>query len=81
MIIKNNYSREITLDNDERGSMSMVRSILNMILNIMRKSGETLYVEYWDEYEEYDVIKLENFISQLEKFSTIKLIKERDEEV
>ena len=81
MIIKSNYSRKIELDSDERKSISTVRAILDVILDIMRKNKEKLYVEYWDEYEEYDVMKLANLISQIEKFSTIKLIKESDEEL
>lgn len=81
MLIKNNYCREIDLNDNERNAMSLVRSILITILTTMRRNGETLYVDCWDEYEEYDVKKLETLISQLEKFSTIKLIKESDDEL
>lgn len=81
MIIKSNYSRDIELDSNERSSMSIVRSVLKLILDEMRKNGEKLYVEYWDECAEYDVIRLEDLIEQLEKFSIIKLIKESDEQL
>lgn len=81
MLIKNNYCREIDLDDDERHALSITRSILSTILTTMRKNGESLYVEWWDEYENYDVEKLETLISQLEKFSIIKLIKESDEQI
>lgn len=79
MQIKSNYTREVILSDEEIEAIEGFSTILMILLNIMRASGEDLKVEAWEEWTIYSLEALEKLYDEIKKFFSIALIKKGEE--
>lgn len=81
MQVKSNYKREVILSDEEREAIDDFRFILMALINIMRATGEDLKVESWDNWTIYSLVGLEKLYDEIDKFSSIALIKKKEESI